>query len=226
MSAAATLAAAPPTETGYRWRWQVLAVVLCAEIMDLVDSTIVQHRGPVGPQRPRRRRRHAAVARRRLHAHFAVFLITGARLGDIFGRRRLFLIGSAGFTLASAGCALATTPAMIIAMRVLQGAFGAVLIPQGFGMLKEVFSDEEMPKVFAAFGPVMGLSAVGGPILAGFLVDWDLWGTGWRLVFLINIPIGVRRSPAPSATSPARSPPRARASTPAAWRSSERRRSR
>ena len=73
----------------------------------------------------------------------------------------------------------------------LQGAFGAVLIPQGFGMLKEVFADEDMAKVFGAFGPVMGLSAVGGPILAGFLVDWDLWGTGWRMVFLDQLPIGL-----------------------------------
>ncbi|MGZ4267821.1 MAG: MFS transporter [Solirubrobacteraceae bacterium] len=122
---------------------------------------------------------------------FAVFLITGARLGDIFGRRRLFLVGSAGFTAASAACALAPSPTVLIAMRVLQGAFGAVLIPQGFGMLKEVFSEEEMPKVFGLFGPVMGLAAVGGPILAGALVDADLWGTGWRMVFLINVPLGL-----------------------------------
>lgn len=188
---AATLTPAPSAPTAYRWRWWVLAVVLCAEIMDLVDATVVNIAGPA----VRDDLGGGAATLQWLGAAytltFAVFLITGARLGDIFGRRRLFLIGSAGFTLASAGCAVATTPALIIAMRVLQGAFGAVLIPQGFGMLKEVFSEAEMPKVFGAFGPAMGLAAVGGPILAGFLIDWDLWGTGWRMVFLINVPVGL-----------------------------------
>jgi predicted MFS family arabinose efflux permease len=65
------------------------------------------------------------------------------------------------------------------------------MIPQGFGMLKEVFPKEEEPKVFATFGPVMGLSAIAAPILAGVLIDADLWGTGWRLVFLINVPVGL-----------------------------------
>ena len=119
-----------------------------------------------------------------------MLLVTGARLGDIFGRRRLFLIGSAGFTLMSVACAAAPSPGLLIVFRALQGAFGALLIPQGFGMLKEVFPDEEMPKVFAAFGPTMGLSAIIAPILAGVLISADLWGTGWRLVFLINLPVG------------------------------------
>jgi predicted MFS family arabinose efflux permease len=73
----------------------------------------------------------------------------------------------------------------------LQGSFGALMIPQGFGMLKEVFDEDEMPKVFGAFGPVMGLSILAAPILAGALVEANLWGIGWRLVFLINVPIGV-----------------------------------
>ena len=79
----------------------------------------------------------------------------------------------------------------LIAFRVLQGAFGALMIPQGFGMLKEVFAEDEMGKVFGAFGPMMGLSMLAAPVLAGALVQADLWGIGWRLVFLINVPIGV-----------------------------------
>lgn len=112
---------------------------------------------------------------------FAVLLVTGARLGDIFGRRRLFLIGSAGFTAMSTACAAAPSPTVLIAFRALQGAFGALLISQGFGMLKEVFPDEEMPKVYAVFGPAMGLSAIIAPILAGVLIGADLGGTagGW-----------------------------------------------
>ena len=122
---------------------------------------------------------------------FAVFLITGARLGDIFGRRRLFLVGSAGFTVMSAACAVAPSPAVLISFRVLQGSFGALMIPQGVGMLKEVFAEDEMTKVFGAYGPVIGLSVLAAPILAGALVEANLWGIGWRLVFLINVPIGI-----------------------------------
>ena len=122
---------------------------------------------------------------------FGVFMIVGGRLGDIFGRRRVFIIGIAGFTLASMACALAPSPDVLIATRVLQGGFGALLIPQGLGMIKTVFPPKEMGGAFAAFGPVMGLAAIAGPILAGWLVTADLLGTGWRMIFLINVPLGV-----------------------------------
>ncbi|HEY2213891.1 MAG TPA: MFS transporter [Acidimicrobiales bacterium] len=172
-------------------RWFVLAVVLAANIMDLMDATIVNVAGPS----IRNALGGSASTLQWLPAgytlSFAVFLITGARLGDMFGRRRLFLIGSAGFTLMSAACALAPSPAVLITFRVLQGAFGALMIPQGFGMLKEVFEEDEMSKVFGAFGPVMGLSVLAAPILAGVLVEANLWGIGWRLVFLINVPVGI-----------------------------------
>ena len=184
---AATHAAARP----YRLRWAVLAIVLVAEVMDLVDGTIVNIAAPAI--------RHdlggSATTLQWLGAAyilaFAVLLITGARLGDLFGRRRLFMIGIAGFAAASALCALATSPGMLIATRVLQGAFGAVLIPQGFGMIKEVFPPDEVTKAFAAFGPVMGLSAVASPVIGGALVDGDLLGTGWRAIFLVNVPLGI-----------------------------------
>jgi EmrB/QacA subfamily drug resistance transporter len=172
-------------------RWFVFAVVIAANIMDLMDATIVNVAGPS----IRRALGGSASTLLWLPAGytlaFAVFLITGARLGDMFGRRRLFLIGSAGFTVMSAACAVAPSMAVLIAVRVLQGSFGALMIPQGFGMLKEVFDEDEMPKVFGAFGPMMGLSVLAAPILAGALVQADLWGIGWRLVFLINVPIGI-----------------------------------
>jgi EmrB/QacA subfamily drug resistance transporter len=172
-------------------RWLVFAVVIAADIMDLMDATIVNVAGPS----IRAALGGSASTLQWLPAGytlaFAVFLITGARLGDMFGRRRLFLIGSAGFTLMSAACAAAPSMAVLIAFRVLQGSFGALMIPQGFGMLKEVFDEDEMTKVFGAFGPMMGLSALAAPILAGALVEANLWGSGWRLVFLINVPIGV-----------------------------------
>jgi EmrB/QacA subfamily drug resistance transporter len=172
-------------------RWFVFAVVIAANVMDLLDATIVNVAGPS----IRSALGGSPFTLQWLPAGytlaFAVFLITGARLGDMFGRRKLFLIGSAGFTLMSAACAAAPSMEVLIAFRVLQGSFGALMIPQGFGMLKEVFAEEEMTKVFGAFGPVMGLSILAAPILAGGLVEANLWGIGWRLVFLINVPIGV-----------------------------------
>lgn len=188
---ATTSGAAMPSRARNPLRWFVFAVVIAANIMDLMDATIVNVAGPSI--------RHAlggsASSLQWLPAGytlaFAVFLITGARLGDMFGRRRLFLIGSAGFTVMSAACSAAPSMAVLIAFRVLQGSFGALMVPQGFGMLKEVFDEDEMTKVFGAFGPMLGLSTLAAPILAGALVEANLWGIGWRLVFLINVPIGI-----------------------------------
>jgi EmrB/QacA subfamily drug resistance transporter len=175
----------------YAARWLVLAIVLCAEVMDLIDATIVNVAGPS----IRRDLGGGATTLQWLGAaytlSFAVLLITGARLGDIFGRRRLFLVGSLGFTVMSACCALAPSAELLIVTRALQGGFGALLIPQGFGLLKEVFPPEEEGKVFASFGPVMGLSAIAAPILAGVLIDANILSTGWRMVFLINVPVGI-----------------------------------
>lgn len=172
-------------------RWFVLAIVIAGNVMDLMDATIVNVAGPS----IRSSLGGGASALLWLSAGytlaFAVFLITGARLGDMFGRRRLFLVGSAGFTVMSAACAVAPSTAVLIAFRVLQGAFGALMIPQGFGMLKEVFDDDEMSKVYGVFGPMIGFSVLAAPILSGALVEANLWGLGWRLVFLINVPIGI-----------------------------------
>lgn len=121
----------------------------------------------------------------------AVGLLTGGRLGDIYGRKRMFLLGALGFVAASLLCAVATGPGVLSAARVLPGLFGAVMLPQGLGMIKDMFPPSQMGAAFGAFGPVMGLSAVAGPILGGFLVDSDFFGTGWRMIFLINVPLGL-----------------------------------
>jgi EmrB/QacA subfamily drug resistance transporter len=195
LTSSATPAAAPPRAAAppkaYNLRWVVLAIVLVAEIMDLLDSTVITIAAPTV-----RHELGGSTATMQWWAAgytlaFGVFMIIGGRLGDLFGRKRIFVIGIAGFTLASAACALAPDPDFLIAMRVVQGGFGALLIPQGLGMIKTVFPPAEMGGAFAAFGPVMGLAAVGGPILAGWLVSADLLGTGWRMIFLVNLPLGV-----------------------------------
>jgi EmrB/QacA subfamily drug resistance transporter len=166
-------------------------VILAAECMDLLDATIVNvatpsiradlHAGPSALQ--------WIVGGYSLA--FAVGLVTGGRLGDIFGRRRLFLIGAAGFTAASMVCAFAPSAGVLIAFRLVQGAFGALMIPQGFGVIKEVFPPDELPKAFGIWGPVMGLAAVCGPIVGGALVSANLFGSEWRSIFFVNLPLGL-----------------------------------
>ncbi|HEY1916188.1 MAG TPA: MFS transporter [Streptosporangiaceae bacterium] len=170
--------------------WAILAIVLIADIMDLLDSTITTLAAPTisahlhgGPALIKWLGASYALA-------LGVLLVTGGRLGDKFGRRRTFLIGIAGFTAASLACGLAWDPASIIVARLAQGSFGALLIPQGFGILGSVFPREQIGKAFSAFGPIMGLSAVGGPLLAGVLIDANLFGLSWRPMFLINIVLG------------------------------------
>jgi EmrB/QacA subfamily drug resistance transporter len=169
----------------------VAAVVLAANVMDLLDASIVNVAAPS----IHRELGGGANTIQWLSAGytlaFAVLLIAGARLGDILGRRRLFLAGSAGFTLFSVACAMAPTIGVLIAFRVLQGAFGALMIPQGFGLMKQVFHDDvELGQALGLFGPATGVAMLAAPIVAGALIDANLWSTGWRLVFLINVPIG------------------------------------
>jgi MFS family permease len=101
------------------------------------------------------------------------------------------VLGAIGFVVASMACAFAVSPTMLIGCRLAQGAAAALLIPQGLGILRDVFAPEEQGSAFAIFGPVIGLSAVLGPIIGGALVDADALGTGWRLIFFVNLPVGL-----------------------------------
>ncbi|XVU23631.1 MFS transporter [Actinoplanes sp. CA-054009] len=173
-------------------RWLVLSVVLVAAVMDLLDSTVMNVAAPA----VRASLGGGEATLQWLTAGytlaFGVLLVIGGRLGDRWGRRRLFLIGAIGFTLASVACAAATSPATLVAARVAQGALGALMIPQGFGILSAVFtSDRERGRAFSLFGPIGGLAGIGGPILAGLLIAWDAHDLGWRLVFLVNVPLGL-----------------------------------
>ncbi|MEV0403232.1 MFS transporter [Actinoallomurus sp. NPDC050550] len=177
--------------TAYRWRWAALFVLLAAEVMDMLDAMITSIAAPsiradIGGGVSTVQWLGAAYT-----LAMAIGLLTGGRLGDVVGRKRMFLIGALGFTAGSLLCALAQSPETLVAFRGLQGLFGAIMLPQGLGMIKEMFAEEEMSKAFSMFGPVMGLSSVGGPILAGWLIDADFFGTGWRMIFLINLPLGL-----------------------------------
>ncbi|WP_216185473.1 MFS transporter [Verticiella alkaliphila] len=121
---------------------------------------------------------------------FGVLLITGGRMGDMFGRRRLFIVGMAGFTLASALCGLAPDTGVLIAARVLQGLAAALLFPQVYATIRVSFDGADGRKAFGLLGMTLGLAAIAGQVLGGWLVHADLFGWGWRSIFLINVPIG------------------------------------
>ncbi|MGI5288752.1 MFS transporter [Nonomuraea polychroma] len=175
----------------YRWRWVALFVILAAEVMDLLDALVTTIAAPTIQKELGGSDSLVQWLSAGYTLAMAVGLITGGRLGDLYGRKRMFLIGAFGFTAASLLCGVAVSPAMLVGSRVLQGLFGAVMIPQGLGLIKEMFPPRELGKAFGLFGPVMAISSVGGPILAGWLVDADFFGTGWRMIFLINLPIGL-----------------------------------
>jgi EmrB/QacA subfamily drug resistance transporter len=182
-------ATADPSRLTTRLRL-ILAVILLADVLDLMDSTITNIAAPsiagdIGGGESLIKWLGASYA-----LAMGVLLVIGGRLGDRCGKRRMFLIGIAGFTLASLACGLSDGPAMLVASRLVQGGFGALLIPQGIGILIGTLSREQMRGAVSAFGPVMGASAVLGPIVAGFLISADIAGLTWRPIFLINIVLG------------------------------------
>lgn len=189
-AAAVSAPTAHPAATD-RTRWFALAIVMTAAFMDLVDVTIVNIAIP-----SIERTAHASVSQIQwitagYALAFAAGLITGGRLGDIHGRRRVFLIGIGGFTLASALCGFAANPEMLVASRLLQGGMAAMMVPQVLSIVHATFPAHERGKVFGLFGAIVGLGAVSGPLLGALLTEWNLFGLEWRPIFLINLPVGV-----------------------------------
>ncbi len=172
-------------------RWLGLFAVLCAMIMNILDSTIVNVAAPsiradLGGSYTTLQWTVAAYT-----LALGVGLLTGGRLGDMYGRRRVFFAGTAGFVAASLSCAFAASPGMLIGSRVVQGLFGAAMVPQAFGLIRDLFPPREIGKAFGALGPVIGVSTIAGPVVAGLLINADILGTGWRMVFAINLPLGL-----------------------------------
>lgn len=124
-------------------------------------------------------------------AGYAVFLITGGRLGDLFGRKRAFLLGMAGFTAASALCGLAPGPGWLIGGRIAEGLAAALLAPQVLGSIRALYTGPALVRALSLYGAMMGLAAATGQFAGGALIAWNPFGLGWRAVFLINLPIGL-----------------------------------
>jgi len=170
--------------------WAILIVVLAADIMDLLDATLTNIAAPLISHSLGGGQHLIQWLGTSYALTMGVFLVLGGRLGDKYGQRRLFMLGIAGFTLASLGCGLAINPTMLILSRLLQGTFGAFLIPQGMAIMTKNFPRAMQEKAFSVFGPAMGVSTILGPILAGYLIHANIANTGWRSMFLINLILG------------------------------------
>ncbi|MDX3575402.1 MFS transporter [Streptomyces sp. FL07-04A] len=172
-------------------RWIALTVILVAAFMDMLDSTILNVAIP--SIRTDLDAGYADIqwVTAGYQLAFALLLILGGRLGDIYGRKRIFQIGVAGFTLASLAAAVSVDPGMLIVSRLAQGGFASIMVPQVLAIIHVSFPPQERAKAFGMFGTVAGLAALTGLSLGGLLVEWDLFGLEWRLVFLINIPVGL-----------------------------------
>jgi EmrB/QacA subfamily drug resistance transporter len=182
----------PPTRPKpSRLQWFVLLTVLGADIMDLLDSTIVN----VGAPSIARDLHATSTQLQWIIAGYtlamAVALITGGRLGDLYGRRRMFLLGIGAFTVFSALSSAATDPQMLVTARALQGLAAALMLPQGLAIIRSVFPADQAGAAMGIFGPVMGIAATVGPIIGGALVQANLFGSQWRSIFWVNIPLGL-----------------------------------
>ncbi|WP_406252847.1 MFS transporter [Streptomyces atratus] len=174
-----------------RRRWFALAIVMTAAFMDLVDVTIVNIAIPSIREDTGASFSSIQWITAGYSLAFAAGLITGGRLGDIYGRKRLFLIGIGGFTLASALCGFAANPEMLVVSRILQGGTAALMVPQVLSIVHATFPAHERGKVFGLFGAIVGLGAVLGPLLGALLTEWNIAGLEWRPIFLINLPVGI-----------------------------------
>ena len=175
----------------YPRRWPALATLLLAGFMNLIDITIVNVALPrlqvsLGATSTEIEWVVAAYV-----LAFALGLLPFGRLGDVIGRKRMFLIGIGLFTLFSAFCGLAPSMDMLIAARVLQGLAGAMMMPQVLAITQVMFPPRERGFAFSLFGLSAGLASVAGPLAGGLLIGADLFGLDWRPIFLVNIPVGM-----------------------------------
>jgi len=198
-------------------RWLMLAVLLGGQFMALLDAFVVNVAMPsIGADL------HASAAALQLvvggySAAYAMLLITGARLGDLYGRRRMYLLGVAVFTAASLTCGLAPDTGLLIFARCVQGAAAAVLVPQILSVIQMRFTGAARATAPVASTSPQADSAVAGVVVGGLLVSADLLGAGWRPVFLVNVPLGILVAALVPRVVPA-DPPRAQHTGPGARR--------
>ncbi|WP_079173223.1 MFS transporter [Streptomyces monashensis] len=174
-----------------RARWVALGVLGIASFLDGLDTNIVT---VALPSIQRNMEISFSTAQWTLAGYalaFSMFLITGGRLGDIFGAKRVFMTGVGLFTASSALCGLAVNPEMLVAGRFAQGLMAALMLPQVMAVIVRTFDQKEWALAAGLVGGLLSLGSIGGPLLGGLLTDLDLMGLGWRPVFFVNVPIGL-----------------------------------
>jgi MFS family permease len=169
----------------------LLAIVLVAQFMALLDTSIVNVAIPTIQASLRASGASLQLVVAGYIISYAVLLVTGARLGDILGHRRVFLTGLAIFTLSSLGCGLAPTAGSLIALRFLQGAGAATMIPQVLSLIQRTYQGAARIRAMSIYSAVLAGGAVVGQVVGGLLISADLFGSSWRPVFLVNVPIGM-----------------------------------
>lgn len=173
------------------FRWGILLIILSGVFITTLDFFIVN----VAVPSVQRDLNASDAAIELVVAGYALglgsTLITAGRLGDLYGRRRMFVVGLSLFTLASIACGLATQPATLVTARIVQGVGGALLMPQVLAIVRTVYTGRQQAIALAAYSATLGLGGVFGQVLGGALIQWDAFGLGWRIVFLINVPVGM-----------------------------------
>ena len=172
-------------------RWHVLAVTLVVGFMSLLDVTIVNVAIPSIQQGLDASPQAVQWVVSGYALTFGLVLVAGGRLGDLVGRRRMFLIGLVAFTVTSAAAGAAPNPELLVAARLLQGVAAGMLTPQNTGLIQQLFRGDERGRAFGWFGTTVGVSAATGPVLGGLLLGLFGEEHGWRVVFLVNVPIGI-----------------------------------
>jgi EmrB/QacA subfamily drug resistance transporter len=175
----------------HRYRWRALAVTLLVGFMSLLDVTIVN---VAVPSMQRGLGASAASIQWVVSGYaltFGLTLVAGGRLGDLVGRRRMFVLGLVAFTLTSAAAGVAPDQHLLVVARLLQGASAGFLTPQNTGLIQQLFSGPERARAFGLFGTTVGLSSAAGPIIGGLILAAFGEHDGWRYVFFVNVPIGL-----------------------------------
>jgi MFS family permease len=172
-------------------RWFVLAIVVAAQFMFGVDAFIVNVALPTIAVELRASPAQVQSVIAIYLIAYATLVVTGGRLGDIYGTRNVFLAGVLGFTLTSLWCGMAQSGPELIAARLAQGAAAALMVPQVLATLHLLFADQARGRAFGIYGIVLGLAGAAGFALGGALVTLDLAGLGWRVVFFVNVPFGL-----------------------------------
>ena len=181
----------PGAAAGYPLRWLAAIVMIVGALMDMIDVTIVNVALPTIS-----RDLHASATQLEWVVSgymlaFAAVLIIAGNLGDLLGRKRIFLVGVALFGLASLAAGLAGSGADLIAARVVQGAAAAAMAPQGLATFRAIFTGAERGKAFGIYGAMLGFASAVGLVFGGVLTDANLFGWSWRSVFFVNVPVAI-----------------------------------